>query len=156
MRNCVGTCKGICSYNLVYGNASSCIMQLQCSVSSPLQNSVFVVHFSNVFWHWNSPSFATQLIQWCEKMKIRFHSCRHQNQNLSLVSHPYRASSTRVAFVSLLRCKINFLSYRNFIWIPISCCHYNTVYQEHFMLSHTKEEAQLIYHGNIHKVLFYT
>ena len=40
MRNYVGTCKCICSFNLVY----KVLIEL-----FPLQNSVFVVYFSNIF-----------------------------------------------------------------------------------------------------------
>ena len=39
-----GTCKGICSYNLMYKFLISL---------SPSKSSVFVVHFSNAFWHGN-------------------------------------------------------------------------------------------------------
>ena len=42
MRNYAGTCKGICSYNLVY----NFLIQLL-----PLKSLVFVVHFLNAFWH---------------------------------------------------------------------------------------------------------
>ena len=44
MRNYVGTCKGICSYNLDY----NVLIYLL-----PLKSSVFVVHFLNAFWHEN-------------------------------------------------------------------------------------------------------
>ena len=42
MRNYAGTCKGICSYNLVY----NFLMWL-----FPLKSLVFVVQFLNAFWH---------------------------------------------------------------------------------------------------------
>ena len=53
MRNYAGTCKGICSYNLVY----NFLIQLL-----PLKSSVFVVHFSNAFWHGNEafPKVSSQ------------------------------------------------------------------------------------------------
>ena len=44
MRNYAGTCKGICSYNLIY----NVLIQLL-----PLKSLVFVVHFLNAFWHGN-------------------------------------------------------------------------------------------------------
>ena len=74
MRNYVGTCQRICSYHLVYNS----LIQLL-----PLQCSVFLIHFSNVFWHGNEVfpkgssqneivpctlSFVIQLIQGCENM----------------------------------------------------------------------------------------
>ena len=40
MRNCAGTCKGICSYDLVYNFLIYLL---------PLQSPVFVLHFSNAF-----------------------------------------------------------------------------------------------------------
>ena len=42
MRNYAETCKGICGYNLVYNFFVYLL---------PLKSSVFVVHFSNAFWH---------------------------------------------------------------------------------------------------------
>ena len=42
VRNYAGTCKSICSYNLVY----NFLMQL-----FPLKSLVFAVHFLNAFWH---------------------------------------------------------------------------------------------------------
>ena len=42
MRNYADTCKDIFGYNLVY-NLFVCFL--------PLKGSVFVVHFSNAFWH---------------------------------------------------------------------------------------------------------
>ena len=41
---CTGTCKGICTYNLVY---------IQLIQLLPLKNLVFAVHFLNTFWHGN-------------------------------------------------------------------------------------------------------
>ena len=105
MRNYAGTCKGICSYNLVY---KFLIWLL------PLNSSVFVVHFSNAFWHMNKafPKVSSQneivplLVIFHlpyskhRDVKICFYSCRYQNQNFSLVSHSCRLCSTRVALVS--------------------------------------------------------
>ena len=53
MRNYAGTCKGICSYNLVYKFLTQLL---------PLKSSVFVVHFSNAFWHGNEafPKVSSQ------------------------------------------------------------------------------------------------
>ena len=42
MRNSAGTCRNICSYNLVY----NFLIQFL-----PLKSLVFVVHFLNAFWH---------------------------------------------------------------------------------------------------------
>ena len=42
MRTDAGTCKAICSYNLAYNFLRQIL---------PLQSLVFVVHFSNAFWH---------------------------------------------------------------------------------------------------------
>ena len=42
MRNNAEMCKGICGYNLVYNFFVYLL---------PLKASVFVVHFSNAFWH---------------------------------------------------------------------------------------------------------
>ena len=105
MRNYAGTCKSICSYNLVY----NFLIQLL-----PLKSSVFVVHFSNVFWHGNKafPKVSSQneivplLVIFdlpyskYRGVKIWFYSYRYQNQNFSLVSHPCRSCSTHIALVS--------------------------------------------------------
>ena len=42
MRNYAETCKGICGYNLAYNFFVYLL---------PLKTSVFVVDFSNAFWH---------------------------------------------------------------------------------------------------------
>ena len=42
MRNYMETCKGICSYNLGYNFFAFFL---------PSKSSLFVVHFSNAFWH---------------------------------------------------------------------------------------------------------
>ena len=107
MRNYAGTCKDICCYKLVY----NFLMQLL-----SLQSSVFVVHFSNVFWHGNEAfpkgSFQNKIVPLlvifhllCSQYrgaKMCFHSCRYQNQNFSLVSHSCRTLVVRVTLVSLL------------------------------------------------------
>ena len=104
MRNYAGTCKGICSYNLVY----NVLIQLL-----SLKSLVFVVHFLNAFWHGNEtfPKGSSQyeivplLVVFhlpyskYKGVKICFYSCRYQNQNFSLVSHSCRQCSTRVALV---------------------------------------------------------
>ena len=108
MRNYAGTCKGICSYNLVY----NFLIQL-----FPLKSLVFVVHFLNAFWHGNEtfPKGSSQyeivplLVVFhlpyskYKGVKICFYSCRYQNQNFSLVSHLCRSCSTRVALVSFVQ-----------------------------------------------------
>ena len=107
MRNYAGTCKGICSYNLMY----KILIQLL-----PLKSSVFVVHFSSTFWHWNKafPQVSSQNVvvpvllifpmpySKYRGVKICFYSCRYQNQNFSLVSRSCRSCSTRVELVSLV------------------------------------------------------
>ena len=99
--------QSICSYNLVY----NFLIQLL-----PLKSSVFVVHFSNVFWHGNEAfpkvSFQNEIVPLLvifhlpyskyRGVKICFYSCRYQNQNFSLVSHSCRSGSTHVARVSLV------------------------------------------------------
>ena len=121
MRNYAGTCKGICSYNLVY----NFLIQLL-----PLQSSVFVVHFSNAFWYGNeafpkgssccspcSLSFVTQLIQGYENIfslvslsKSKFltrvvrvarvsHLCRTYVAFVLLVSHSCCSRVIRIALV---------------------------------------------------------
>ena len=121
MCNYAETCKGICGYNLVY----NFLIQLL-----PLKSSVFVVHFSNAFWHGKKifPRVSSQneivpLVvifhlpySKYRGLKICFYSCRYQNQVFSvklhscrscsnhvvLVSHSCRSFLTRVALVSLL------------------------------------------------------
>ena len=107
MRNYGETCKGICSYNLVY----NFLIQLL-----PLKRSVLVVHFSNPFWHRNEafpkvssqngivPLFEIFHLPYSKYMgvKIYFHSHCYENQNFSLVQHSCRSCSTHVALVSLM------------------------------------------------------
>ena len=104
MRNYAGTCKNIRSYNLLY----NFLIQFL-----PLKSSVFVVHFSNAFWHGNEAfpkvSFQNEIVPLLvifhlpyskyRGVKICFYSCRYQNQNFSLVLHSRRSCSTRVALV---------------------------------------------------------
>ena len=105
MRNYAVTCKGICSYNLVY----NFLIQL-----SPGKSSVFVVHFSIAFWYVNevfpkdsSQNETVRLIvifhlpySKYKGVKICFYSCRYQNQNFAVVLHSCLSCSTRVALVS--------------------------------------------------------
>ena len=91
-----------CSYSLVY----NFLMYLL-----PLKSSVFVVHFSNAFWHGNEafpkgssqnemvPLFIIFHLPY-SNVKICFYSCHFQNKYFSLLSHLCRLCSTRVAFVS--------------------------------------------------------
>ena len=104
MRNVVETCKGICSCNLVYNFLTQLL---------PLQNSVFVVLFSNAFQHVNEAfpkgSFYNEIVPLLVIFKLLysyyrgvntcFHSCRYQIKNFSLVSHSCRSCSTLVALV---------------------------------------------------------
>ena len=92
-----------CSYNLVYNFLINLL---------PLKSSVFVVLFSNAFWHGNE-TFQKVVLRMklflylksftCHVVNIRvwkcFCSCSYQNQNFSLVSHSCRLCSARVALV---------------------------------------------------------
>ena len=105
VRNYAGIYIVICSYNLMY----NFLIQLL-----PLQSSVFVLHFSNVFWHGNKvfpkgssqneivPHFVIFHLPYSKyrSVEVCFHSCRYQNQNFSLVLHTCRSCSTRVARVA--------------------------------------------------------
>ena len=105
MRNYAGTCKGICSYNLVY----NFLIQLL-----PLKSSVFVVHFSNAFWHGNKTfsrvSSQNEIVPLVvifhlpyskyRSLKICFYSSCYQNQVFSVVSHSCRSCSIRDTLVS--------------------------------------------------------
>ena len=107
MHNYAETCKGICSYNLVY----KCLIQLL-----PLKSSVFVVHFSNAFQHGNKAfpkvSSYSKIVPLLvifdlpyskyRGVKICFYLCRYQNQNVLLVPHSCRSCSTRVTLVSFV------------------------------------------------------
>ena len=107
MHNYAGTCKGICSNNLVYKFS---VQRL------PLKSSVFVVHFSNALWHgyeaFPKVSSQNEIVPLLvifhlpyskyRSVKICFYSCRYQNQNFSLVSHSCRSCSTRVAHIALV------------------------------------------------------
>ena len=124
MRNCVETCKGICSYNLVY----NFLLQL-----FPLKILVFVAHFLSAFWHRKEtfPKCSSQneivpllivfhlpyskykdvkicFYSCCCKIKI-FRSCRTRVVSVAFVSHlralvpySYRQCHTGVAFVLLV------------------------------------------------------
>ena len=101
MRNYAGRCKG--TYNFL-------IWLL------PLKSSVFVVHFSNAFWHGNKafPKVSSQneivplLVIFhltygkYSDVKICFFSFRYQNQNFSLMSYSCRSCSTHVALMSFV------------------------------------------------------
>ena len=105
-----------CSYNLVY----TFLIYLL-----PLKSSVFVVHFSNAFWHrneafpkgssWNE--IVPLLIFFhfsyskCKDIKICFYSCCYQNQFFSLVSHSCRSCSARVPLASHLCCSASLMSH---------------------------------------------
>ena len=104
MRNYAGTCKGICSYKLVY----NFLIQLL-----SLKSLVFVVHFLNAFWHGNEtfPKDSSQyevvplLVAFhlpyskYKVVKICFYPCRYENQFFSLVSYSCRSCSTHATFV---------------------------------------------------------
>ena len=141
MRNYAGTCKGICSYNLVY----NFLIQLL-----PLKSSVFVVHFSNAFWHGNEAfpkvSFQNEIVPLLvifhlpyskyRGVKICFYSCRYQNQNFSLVSHSCRSCNTRVALASHLCCSCRQCRIRVALMWLVSGTHVvnQTRSQKHFLL----------------------
>ena len=115
MRNYAGTCKGICSYNLVY----NFLIQLW-----SLKSLVSVVHFLNAFWHGNKaflkgssqnaivPPLVFFHLPYSKQkgVNICFYSCRYQNQifhlcrthavRVALVSHLYRTRYARVSLVS--------------------------------------------------------
>ena len=118
MRKYAGTCKGICSYSLVY---KFLIQPL------PLQKPDFLVHFSNAFWHENEAFpkdsssnevvpllliVAIQLIQGAKNMfsapyvvviKIKiFHSFRSCVFRVALVSHSFLFCSNGVVRVALV------------------------------------------------------
>ena len=99
------TCKGICSYYLVYNFLIQFLS---------LKSLVFVVHFLNAFWHRNKafPKGSSQneivplLVVFhlphrkYKGVKICFYSCRYQNQFFSLVPH---SCCTRVCWTRSLQ-----------------------------------------------------
>ena len=111
MRNYAGTCKDICSYNLVY----NFLIQLL-----PLKISVFVVHFSNAFSYGKKalakvssqneivPLFVIFHFPYCENMFL-LHSLSKSKifTRVTLTSFVQHSCCTCVALVSLL-----FHSYR--------------------------------------------
>ena len=140
MRNYAGTCKGICSYNLIY----NVLIQLL-----PLKSLVFVVHFLNAFWDGNQtfpngspqyeifPLFVAFHLPYSKHkgVKICFYPRHYLNQNFSLVWHSCRSCSTRVAlvpFVQRLCCThvacVSLLSH--------SCCQYCTRVEFVSLVSH--------------------
>ena len=98
-----------CSYNLVYNFLIYLL---------PLKSSVFVVHFSNAFWHGNEafPKGSSQneivplLVIFhlpyskCRGVKICFYSCCCQNQSsrVALVSFVQHSCCSCVALVLLV------------------------------------------------------
>ena len=110
MRNYAGTCKGICSYNLVY----NFLIQLL-----PLKSSLFVVHFSNAFWHGISKAVcrmklflslqsSTCHIQGCENMFLLVSLSKSKFFTrvvlVSFVQHSYCTCAALVSIVSQSRC----------------------------------------------------
>ena len=126
MRNYAGTCKSICSYNLVH----NFLIQLL-----PLKSSVFVVHFSNAFQHGNEAfpevSFQNEIVSLLvifhlpyskyRGVKICFCSCCYQNQNFSLVSHSCRSCSTHVVLMLHL-CRTRVARSALVSLVSHSCC----------------------------------
>ena len=104
LRNYAGTCKGICSYNLVYNFLIKFLL---------LKSLVFVEDFLNAFCHRHKafPKGSSQneivplLVVFhlpyskYKGVKICFYSYRYQNQNFSLESHLCCLCSTRVSLV---------------------------------------------------------
>ena len=96
-----------CSYNLV-NNVLTHLLSLK--------SLVFVVHFSNAFWHGNEafpkgysqnqivPLLVIFYLPYSKYrvVKICFYSCRYQNQNFPLASHSCRSCSTFVVLVLLV------------------------------------------------------
>ena len=109
MRNYAGTCKSICSYNLVH----NFLIQLL-----PLKRSVFVVHFSNAFQHGNEAfpevSFQNEIVSLLvifhlpyskyRSVKICFYSCRSCRTRVALVQH---SCCTHVARIWHPCCKLD-------------------------------------------------
>ena len=117
--NYAGTCKGICGYDLVY----NFLIQLL-----PLQNPVFMVHFSNAFWYGNEAflkvvlkikllhslqSFTCHMVnigEWkyiftrvvIKVFSLESHSCCSCSTRVvreALLSHSCRSCLTRVSLV---------------------------------------------------------
>ena len=122
VRNYAGTCKGICSYNLVY----NFLIQLL-----PLKSLVFVVHFLNAFWHGKEtfPKSSSQneivhlLIVFhlpyskYKAVKICFYSCTKFFTRVAVVSfvqHSCRTCDARFSLVSR--------SCRTLMLASHSCC----------------------------------
>ena len=122
MRNYAGTCKGICSYNLVY----NFLIQLL-----SLKSLVFVLHFLNAFWHGNETfpkgssqnEFVPLLVVFhlpynkYKGVKICFYPCRYKNQSFPLVSHSCRSCSTCIALCRSCRTRVALVSL-----VSHSCC----------------------------------
>ena len=93
MRNYAGTCKGICSYNLVY----NFLIQLL-----PLKNSVFVVHFSNAFSYGNEAFAKVSSQNEIVPLLVIFHFSYCENMFL-LVSLSKSKIFTCVALMSFVQ-----------------------------------------------------
>ena len=125
-----------CSYNLVYNFLIYLL---------PLKSSVFVVHFSNAFWHGNEafPKGSSQneivplLVVFhfpCSKyrgVKLCFYLCSYQN--FSLVSHLCRLYRTRVTLVLLVLHSCHLCRFRvTHVWRL--CCKLDQIYLEKYFL----------------------
>ena len=108
MRNYAGTCKRICSYNLVY----NFLIQLL-----PLQSSVFVVQFSNAFWHGNE-AFKKVVLRM--KMLVS-HLCCTPVARVSLVLDSCRSFLIRVSRVYHSCCQLDYIEIQ---WKYIFHCPY--------------------------------
>ena len=106
MLNYAGTCKGVCSYNLVYNFLTQFL---------PLQSLVFEVYFPNAFWHRNEafprgssyneivPLLVIFQLPYSKyrNVKMCFYSCRYQNQIFF----------TRVTLVSFMQKSVALVSF---------------------------------------------
>ena len=131
MRNYAGTCKGICSQSLV------CKFLIQLL---PLKSSMFVVHFSNAFWHGNKvfpkdssqKEFVPLLVIFqlpysqYRGVKLCFHFCHYQNQNFSFVLHLCCTRVVHVALVSHSCCSC--LTRVVLVSFVLHSCHTRIVY----------------------------
>ena len=120
VRNYAGTCKGICSYNLVY----NILMQL-----FPLKILVFMAHFLNAFWHgkkkFPESKFQNEIVPFLivfhlpyskyKGVKMCFYSCRYKIKifrsfrtrfvSVTFVAHSCLQRRTCVALVSHSCCQ---------------------------------------------------
>ena len=109
MRSYVGTCKGICSYNLVYNflSLTSLLLDIPFAIT---KFSFCGALFSNVFWHVNEAfpkaRYKNEIVSLLvifylpyskySGVKICVHSCCYQNQHFSFMSQSCRSCRTRV------------------------------------------------------------